>query len=85
MWSAIRYRRGQALILLVLSALITSCAVLAPLYDRAMRQALTRLTVDSATGADASIQVASISRFAACGWASWPTSPAVPRRACPTS
>ncbi len=64
MWSAIRYRRLQALVLLVLSALITSCAVLAPLYDRAMQQALTRLTLDSVTGGDAVIQVASISRFA---------------------
>lgn len=64
MWSAIRYRRGQALVLLVLSALITSCAVLAPLYDRAMQQALTRLTLDSAAAGDASIQVASVSRFA---------------------
>jgi len=48
MWSAIRYRRLQALVLLVLSALITACTVLAPLYDRAMQQALTRLTVDGA-------------------------------------
>jgi putative ABC transport system permease protein len=64
MWSAIRYRRLQALVLLVLSALITSCAVLAPLYDRAMQQALTRLTVDAASGSDAAVQVRSISRYA---------------------
>lgn len=64
MWSAIRYRRLQALVLLALSAVITACAVLAPLYDRAMQQALTRLTLDAATGTDTDIQVRSISRFA---------------------
>jgi hypothetical protein len=30
-WAAIRYRRAQALALLLLSALITGCAVFAPL------------------------------------------------------
>ena len=64
MWSAIWYRRLQALVLLALSAVITACAVLAPLYDRAMQQALTRLTLDAATGTDTDIQVRSISRFA---------------------
>ncbi|HST66400.1 MAG TPA: FtsX-like permease family protein, partial [Mycobacteriales bacterium] len=64
MWSAIRYRRMQAVVLLVLAGLITACAVLAPLYDRAMQQALTRLTLDSAGGSDASIQLRSVSRFA---------------------
>ncbi len=63
MWLAIRYRRLQALVLLVLSALITACAVLAPLYDRAMQQALTRLTVDSAPTSATAIRVRSLSRF----------------------
>ena len=63
MWLAIRYRRLQALVLLVLSALITACAVLAPLYDRAMQQALTRLTVDSAPVSATAIQVRSLSRY----------------------
>jgi putative ABC transport system permease protein len=62
-WLAIRYRRLQALVLLVLAALITACAVLAPLYDRAMQQALTRLTVDSAPASATAIQVRSLSRF----------------------
>jgi len=60
---AIRYRRLQALVLLVLSALITACAVLAPLYHRAMQQALTRLTVDAAATSATAIQIRSASRF----------------------
>jgi putative ABC transport system permease protein len=62
-WAAIRYRRLQALVLLALSALITACTVLAPLYDRAMQQALTRLTVDSAPAGGTAIQLRSLSRF----------------------
>lgn len=61
MWSAIRYRRLQALVLLVLAAIITACAVLAPLHHRAMQQALTRLTLDAATAGDTAIQVRSLS------------------------
>jgi hypothetical protein len=60
---AIRYRLGQGLVLLVLAALITACAVLAPLYDRAMQQALTRLTVDGASSSATAIEVRSVSRF----------------------
>jgi len=41
-WAAIRYRRAQALTLLLLSALITACAVFAPLYERALEQSLLR-------------------------------------------
>ena len=63
MWLAVRYRRLQALMLLALSALITACAVLAPLYDRGMQQALTRLTVDAAPASAAAIQLRSLSRF----------------------
>lgn len=40
MWAAIRYRPAQALALLALSALITTCAVFAPLYERALEQSL---------------------------------------------
>jgi len=35
-WAAIRYRRAQALALALLSALITACAVFAPLYERSL-------------------------------------------------
>jgi len=62
-WAAIRYRRLQALVLLALSALITACTVLAPLYDRAMQQALTRLSVDSAPASATAVQLRSLSRY----------------------
>lgn len=39
-WAAIRYRRAQAVGLALLSALITACAVFAPLYDSYLEQAL---------------------------------------------
>ena len=64
MWSAIRYRRGQALVLLALAAVSTACAVLTPLYDRAMQQALTRQTVDGATSGDTTVEIRSVSRYA---------------------
>jgi len=40
--AAIRYRRAQALALALLSALITTCAVFAPLYERSLEQLLLR-------------------------------------------
>ncbi len=42
MSAAIRYRRAQALALALLSALITTCAVFAPLYERSLEQLLLR-------------------------------------------
>ncbi|HEY6747374.1 MAG TPA: FtsX-like permease family protein [Mycobacteriales bacterium] len=63
MWLAVRYRRLQALMLLALSALITVCTVLTPLYDRAMQQALTRLTVDASSSSATAVQVTALSRF----------------------
>ncbi|MGI9157778.1 MAG: FtsX-like permease family protein, partial [Marmoricola sp.] len=39
-WKLIRYRRLQALTIALLAALVTTCAVFAPLYDRATQQAL---------------------------------------------
>ena len=44
----VRYRPLQALALATLAALVTACATFAPLYDRAMRQALTDITVERA-------------------------------------
>ena len=38
--SAVGHRRGQTVALLALSALITACTAFAPVYDRAMQQAL---------------------------------------------
>ncbi|RLV49321.1 FtsX-like permease family protein [Nocardioides mangrovicus] len=49
MWDTIRYRRLQALTIAVLAALVTTCVVVAPLYDRATQQALTRIELEHAT------------------------------------
>lgn len=40
MWAAIRYRPAQSVALMLLSALVTACAVFAPLYQRALEQSL---------------------------------------------
>lgn len=39
-WSAVRYRRSQSLVLVVVSALVTTCAVFAPLFVRTLEQGL---------------------------------------------
>jgi putative ABC transport system permease protein len=61
-WRAIRYRRGQALSIAALSALIAACAVVTPLYDRGMQQAVTQLTVAGASEQETAVRVASRSR-----------------------
>ncbi|MBZ5738707.1 FtsX-like permease family protein [Nocardioides mangrovi] len=52
-----RYRPGQALALVALAALVAACAVFAPLYDRAMQQALTRTTIDGAPVVASTVQL----------------------------
>ncbi|WP_406831698.1 FtsX-like permease family protein [Pedococcus sp. KACC 23699] len=65
LWAAIRYRRAQALPLVVLSALIATCAVFAPLYERALEQSLLRSTIDQApiTGTALSVRGGRSERF----------------------
>lgn len=57
MWAAIRYRRAQALVLVLLSALIATCAAFAPLYQRALEQAQLKQTVNAASAADTALVV----------------------------
>lgn len=57
MWAAIRYRRAQALVLVLLSALIATCAVVAPLYQRALEQAQLRQAVGDASAVDTALTV----------------------------
>ena len=47
-WKLIRHRRGQAFAIAALAALITACAAFAPLYDRAMQQALVQERLSAA-------------------------------------
>ncbi|MEO7061495.1 MAG: FtsX-like permease family protein [Lapillicoccus sp.] len=55
MWAAIRYRRAQAVGLALLSALITACAVFAPLYERNLEQALLREGLTRSTVLDTAV------------------------------
>jgi hypothetical protein len=57
MWAAIRYRRVQAAVLVLLAALVTTCAVFAPLYERGLEQALLHGALDDALPADTALVV----------------------------
>lgn len=57
--SALRYRPWQALVLLCLSAVVAGTTVLAPLYDRALQQAMASTLVDEATPDLTSVSVRS--------------------------
>jgi putative ABC transport system permease protein len=52
-----RYRPFQAAAIAALAALITACAVFAPLYDRAMQQALADLAIAHETPAEVGLQL----------------------------
>ncbi|HEY7719134.1 MAG TPA: FtsX-like permease family protein, partial [Pedococcus sp.] len=57
MWAALRYRRAQAVVLALLSALVTACAAFAPLYERGLEQALLRAALDRTAPADTALTV----------------------------
>ncbi|GAA4365798.1 FtsX-like permease family protein [Nocardioides caricicola] len=53
----LRYRPFQAVAIATLAALITACAAFAPLYDRAMRQALTDISIARTPASVAGLQM----------------------------
>jgi putative ABC transport system permease protein len=57
--SAVGHRRGQALALVAVSALITACTAFAPVYDRAMQQALVDTLLARASPAERAVTVVS--------------------------
>ncbi|PKH44286.1 FtsX-like permease family protein [Nocardioides alpinus] len=57
--SAVGHRRGQALALVAVSALITACTAFAPVYDRAMQQALVYTLLARASPAEKAVTVVS--------------------------
>ena len=61
MLEALRYRRAQAAVLIVLSALVTTCLVFAPLYTRALEQATVRTLLSDADPEQAGLRLASAS------------------------
>ena len=61
MLAALRYRRGQALVVVVLSALVCTGLVLAPLYARALEQATARTLLRDAGPATAGLRLTATS------------------------
>lgn len=61
MLGALRYRRAQAVVVVVLSALVTACLVLAPLYTRALEQSTVTTLLRAATPTESGIRLASFS------------------------
>ncbi|MFC7487810.1 FtsX-like permease family protein [Knoellia sp. CPCC 206453] len=57
MWKAIRYRGGQSLVLVFISALVATCAAFAPLFSRSIDQALLRATLGRLEAADLKLSV----------------------------
>ena len=57
--SAVGHRRGQAAALVAVSALITACTAFAPVYDRAMQQAVVDTLLAHASPAERSVTVVS--------------------------
>ncbi|KRE42010.1 FtsX-like permease family protein [Knoellia sp. Soil729] len=57
MWKAIRYRGGQSLVLVLISALVATCAAFAPLFSRSIDQALLRATLGRLETADLKLSV----------------------------
>lgn len=57
MWKAIRYRGGQSLVLVLISALVATCAAFAPLFSRSIDQALLRATLGRLEAADLKLSV----------------------------
>lgn len=68
MWTALRYRKGQAAALAALAALVTACAVFAPLYDRTMLQSLVDVRLAHTTPLLSGLQVESSAREQSGGY-----------------
>ena len=65
--SALGHRRGQALALIAVSALITACTAFAPIYDRAMQQALVDTLLANASTDELVVRVQSTAKVDVSG------------------
>jgi hypothetical protein len=61
MLAALRFRRAQTVVVVVLAALVTACLVLAPLYTRALEQATVRTLLRDAPSQDSGLRLSSTS------------------------
>lgn len=59
MLAALRYRWVQALVLILLAALVTACSVMAPLYNRAVDQAMVAATLEKSTSSERGLRLSS--------------------------
>ena len=58
-WAAVRYRRSQSVALVLVAALVTTCAVFAPLFVRTLEQGLLRARLVERDVADTTVLVRS--------------------------
>ena len=81
-WAAVRHRRGQSVALVLVSALVTTCAVFAPLFVRTLEQGLLRARLVEREPADTTVllRTRTVSEPGATGWR-----PPCQRRRCPGS
>ena len=54
-WAAVRYRRSQSIALVLVSALVTTCAVFAPMFVRTLEQGLLRARLVERDVADTTV------------------------------
>ena len=54
-WAAVRHRRGQSVALVLVSALVTTCAVFAPMFVRTLEQGLLRARLVEREPADTTV------------------------------
>jgi putative ABC transport system permease protein len=59
-WAAVRYRRSQSLVLVIVSALVTTCAVFAPLFVRTLEQGLLQAGLVERDVADTTVVVRAV-------------------------
>ena len=57
-WAAVRYRRSQSIALVLVSALVTTCAVFAPMFVRTLEQGLLRARLVERDVADTTVAAA---------------------------
>ena len=60
MLKAIWYRPAQACVIALLAALVTACAVMTPVYQRALDQASTQVELDHAARGSTLLQLTSL-------------------------
>ena len=82
-WAAVRYRRSQSLALVLVSALVTTCAVFAPLFVRTLEQGLLQARLVEREPADTTVLLRSARTAAEPTTVPEQVATAMPREALP--